>query len=110
MLPFKVTKKYARGPSEDDVALFKKQDDATDFIRMALTRNANGLKENINYLLYDSGELLETFDANSAEASQGGSQQKTSTQAFRPSPLQTAPRPSGMPPSSFKDVDDKNKS
>jgi hypothetical protein len=120
MLPFKVAAKYARGP-EKLVAKFDLQDDAKTYIRRKLEQDM-GLRVSVTYLLYDMGELMETFEpgqAGSAGAqgaagasSSGGGQQQNS--GFRPSPLQTSPRPSGMPPSSFRDLikdqsDDKKK-
>jgi hypothetical protein len=118
MLPFKVAAQYARGP-EQLIAKFINQDEAKEYIQSKLEKDV-GLRVNITYLLYDMGELSETFMPGqvSGSGAQGGSgsgaggQQQSS--GFRPTPLQTSMRPSGMPPSSFKDLlkdssDDKKK-
>jgi hypothetical protein len=120
MLPFNVAAKYARGP-EKLVAKFDLQDDAKTYIHRKLEQDM-GLRISVTYLLYDMGELMESFEPGQASSvgaegsagmgSSGGGQQQNS--GLRPSPLQTAPRPSGMPPSSFRDLikeqsDDKKK-
>jgi hypothetical protein len=110
MLPFKVAAKYGRGP-EQLVAKFNNLDEAKEYISSKLEKDSQ-LRVNVTYLLYDMGELAETFEpgsgagagaqGGSGAASGAGGQQQSS--GFRPSPLQTSPRPSGMPPSSFKDL------
>jgi hypothetical protein len=64
MLPFKVAAKYARGP-EKLVAKFDLQDDAKIYIRRKLEEDA-GLRVSVTYLLYDMGELMESFEPGSA--------------------------------------------
>ena len=116
MLPFKVAAKYARGP-EQLIAKFNTTDDAKAYIQGKLANDVS-LRVSVSYLLYDMGELVETFEPGSGggEGAQGsgGGQQQTSANSFRPTPLQTTMRPAGMPPSSFRDAskdgsDDKNK-
>jgi hypothetical protein len=109
MLPYKVAAKYAKGP-EQLVAKFDKQDEAKEYIEQKLQKDA-AMKVNVTYLLYDTGELLASYDQSNAndESGLGGGQQKASTQSFRPTPLQTTLRPTGMPPSSFKNDDDDKK-
>jgi hypothetical protein len=119
MLPYKVAKMYTKGP-EQVLANFATSDAAKKFITTQLEEDAV-LKVVASYRLYDMGELVETFQQTGSEGSSPQAQNDTtqgqggnaSTQSFRPSPsgLQTTLRPSGMPPSSFKDVkeDDKQK-
>ncbi len=110
MLMYKVAKKYMKG-HEQMVAKFDNVDDAKKYIFEHLKQDAM-YSVNAIYLLYDMGELMETFDQNSVSSDAGGSsgsasggQQQSSAQNFRPSPLQTNLRPTGMPPSSYKDED-----
>lgn len=111
MLPYKVTKKYARGP-EQAIAQFFELNDARNFIHSKQEIDAR-MKVTVIYSLYDMGELMEESGGegsgtrSATPQSQGSS--PSSAQVFSPSPLQVAPRPGGMPPSSYRDVDDKNK-
>lgn len=117
MLPYKVAKQYLKGP-EQLVAKFDSLIDAKKFIAEKMEEDA-AMRVNAAYLLYDTGELMETFkgggeSGSSTGSSTAGGQQtqggKASGQSFSPSPLQTSLRPSGMPISSFKDTEgDKKK-
>ena len=108
MLPFKVAAKYARGP-EQQVAEFDNQKDAKDYIQSKLESDVS-LRVSVTYLLYDMGELVETCEPGSATQSDSGATSSGSStgqqqsNSFRPSPLQTSPRPTGMPAPSFKDT------
>jgi hypothetical protein len=110
MLPYKVAKQYVKGP-ETETARFDTLNDAKSFISAKLEEDA-ALRVAVTYNLYEMGELMESFgqgDTAGASAQSQGGQQQASRQSFSPSPLQTTLRPNGMPPSSFKDVDDKKK-
>lgn len=90
-----------RGP-ETPIASCAEQNDAITLIKAKVADDA-GMKLDITYRLYEMGELMQEFNQkNTATTSSvsGGQQQSN---AFRPSPLQTAPRPSGMPASVFRD-------
>ncbi|GEM_PF-2194262 len=108
MLPYKVTKKYQRGV-EQSVAQFQDQDDAKLFIEAKMQWDAT-YKVNATYQLYDFDDLMEEFsqqgNSSNEDSSQGQGSQQSSQQVFSPSPLQMAPRPGGIPYSSFKDVKD----
>jgi hypothetical protein len=108
MLAYKVCKKYLRG-SEQEIGRFLELNDAKLFIQAKLESDA-GYKVEVTYLLYDFDDLVEECAAGSQHSAGGSSQsgQQAQTQSFSPSPLQVAPRPSGMPPSSFKDILQKN--
>jgi hypothetical protein len=108
MLIYKIAKKYSKGP-EQVVAKFNDIKEAKSYINQKLQEDMN-LKVVTSYLLYDMGDLIETIDQSSVSTTDDASgQQAGSGQRFSPSPLQTNPRPGGMPPSSFKDEDDQNK-
>lgn len=109
MLHFSVAKKYTKGP-EQHIAKFYDMNDAKEFIHRKIKQDIT-MNVNAVYLLYDAGELMETFDQNSIDGDVSSSgQQQSSTQSFRPSPMQTTMRPPGMPHNSFKDEgDDKKK-
>jgi hypothetical protein len=113
VLTYKITAKYAKGP-EKLIAKFDSMAEAKEYIQQKV-ENDILMKVAVSYLLYDTGELMGTFDQSNIEGSasagaRGSGQQPAARQSFSPSPLQTSLRPSGMPPSSFKDVaDDKKK-
>ncbi|MDR3478029.1 MAG: hypothetical protein P4M14_08385 [Gammaproteobacteria bacterium] len=108
MLIYRVAKKYSKGP-EQVVARFNDIKEAKIYINQQLQADI-ALKVVTSYLLYDMGDLIETLDQSSVSGvDDSGGQQAGSGQRFSPSPLQTNPRPGGMPPSSFKDEDDHNK-
>lgn len=108
---YKVTKKYARGP-ENEVGKFKTLNEAEQCIQEKLAEDAAMRVEAI-YCLYEGFDLVEAFDqsklkdTSSTNEADTSSSQKSSGARFSPSPLNTAPRPPGMPPSSWKDEDNK---
>jgi hypothetical protein len=116
MLQFTVEKKYLKGQPVV-LAKFDNETDARNFIAMKLEEDAL-VKANVTYLLLEMGEEMESFDQSGAAATatsggqSAGGQSQSSAQNFRPSPMQTTLRPSGMPHSSFKadkPADDKDK-
>jgi hypothetical protein len=112
MLPYKVTKKYLKGP-EQEAAKFDNESNAKEFIKTKLLEDRTMRVETV-YSLYDMGELIETFnqsylkddDSSGSGSSDQGSRQRGSGNAFNP--LKTSPRPTGMPDSAFKRNDDNN--
>jgi hypothetical protein len=109
MLPYKVTKKYLKGP-EQEAAKFDTEANAEEFIKTKLLEDRAMRVETI-YSLYDMGELIKTFnqsfltDADTAGGDQNsGGGGRTTSQS--PNPLRTAPKPTGMPDSAFKKYDD----
>jgi hypothetical protein len=111
MLQFTVEIKYLKG-TPLMLAKFKDEADARAFIAAKIEKDA-AMRTSVTYILLEMGEEVESFDSSgkATETTTGGGaggQSKSSTQNFRPNPLQTTLRPSGMPPSSFKD-DDKDK-
>lgn len=111
---YKVTKKFSRG-SENEVGRFKTQNEAVSFIQTKLAEDVD-LKIEAVYFIYEGFDLLESYDQSqlksspSSKSEDSGASQKGSGQRFSPSPFQTAPRPSGMPPSSWKNEEtDKKK-
>jgi hypothetical protein len=117
MLSYAVAAKYLKGP-EQILAKFTKSDEAKQYIFNRLENDAT-LKVQVTYLLYDMGELLETFDQSGAgttgsSGSNGDAQSSSGqgqTQYVSPSPLLTSLRPKGLPVASFKDIpaDEKKK-
>lgn len=106
MLAFKVAQKFQRGP-EQTIGQFKDEADAKIFIESKLKADTV-YNMNASYLLYDFGDLMEeylpgTVQSSEEEATSQGAGQGNS-QVFSPSPFQMAPKPSSMPPSSFKDL------
>lgn len=101
---YQVKEKFSRG-SETLIASFNRLNDAKLFIEKKLMTDMT-MRVVTHYLLYEGMDLLEEFAAGSESGASGG---QSSTAAFRPSPLQTSPRPSGMPPSSFKEEENKDK-
>lgn len=107
-MAYRVTAQYGSG-RELLCQQFQKMDDAKHFIMDSLRDNA-AMKINVVYRLYEWDDLLHTFSSADPsmqdDTSSLGGQGKGAS--FRPSPLNTSPRPAGMPHSSFKD-DDKEK-
>lgn len=105
---YRVTKQYTRGP-DVAAAQFADLNDAKIFIQTKLREDAK-FKVNVVYRLFEGFELLEEFDQNSAAGGSDDSSGRGSQQSYRPTPLNTAPRPTGMPQNWWKDEeDDKDK-
>ncbi|HTM63338.1 MAG TPA: hypothetical protein VL360_02405 [Gammaproteobacteria bacterium] len=110
----KITLQYAAGGREQPVNRpFKSLDEARAFIMESLQNNA-GVQS--TYRIYDFDDLLETHDSNSVKNLQttsddsGAGQGQKSGATFRPSPLQMAPKPKGIPSNHWVDPDeDKDK-
>lgn len=112
---YKVTSQYA-GAREIPGEQFDDLNKAKAFIENKMRENA-ALKLKVIYRLYEWDDLIQEFDPSKMAAptagsgeSGSGSQGQGKGASFRPSPLQSSPRPPGVPPSSFKDdEDDKGK-
>lgn len=110
---YKVTSQYA-GARELPGDQFDDLNKAKEFIQKKMIENA-ALKLKVIYRLYEWDDLIQEFDPSKMDVStagsresDGGSQGKGKGATFSPSPLQSSPRPPGVPPSSFKD-DEKDK-
>jgi len=112
MLQYTVEEKYQRGQPRA-IAKFVNNNDARSFIALKLEEDVQ-MKSGVSYVLLEMGEEVESFSqgSQSGQGGQGGqgaqgAQGQSSTSGFRPNPLQTTLRPSGMPPSSFKKDNEK---
>lgn len=112
---YKVTKQFvAGGTKEQPCGQFKTQPQAQAYVAEHAEKDA-GMKIQAIYRIYEFDDLLETIDSRTIQSaskpaeSAGGSQGMQSGASFRPSPLQTSPRPKGTMPNSWVDPDDKNK-
>jgi len=109
---YKVVKKYTRG-GDIPVAEFSDVNDAKMFIRNKLAEDLR-LKVDVRYQLREGFDILQEFsqqdaqDGGSSSSSGSGPPQRSSGQSFQPTPFNSAPRPTGMPPNWMKD-DDKDK-
>lgn len=110
---FKITAQYAGARELPLNESFNDINKARAFIANKMHENA-ALKLKVIYRLYEWDDLLQEFDpakidlsATSGDSSSSQGQAKGAS--FRPSPLQSAPRPAGIPHSSFKDDEDKDK-
>ena len=108
---YRVTKQFPRGP-EIDQQKFMKREQAELFIQEKLAEDAR-FKLLTIYRLYDDLDMLlkeyaaaET-DSPDPRNSGGAAGSPGSSQSFSPTPFNTAPRPGGLPPSSFRDVGSK---
>jgi|SRR5579885_31669 hypothetical protein len=107
-MQYVVSKKYTRG-SDIEFAEFRELNDARLFITNKMQSDAS-LNVKVVYTIYDSDKIIEIFDPDKVNFSsqEQGSQGKTAS--FRPTPLNTAPRPPGTPQKWIRDEDDeKNK-
>lgn len=108
----KVTKQYGTGAHADTGQNFTDRASAKRYVDQQLQAEAG---QKIKYRILEWDEVVEEFDAqkvtpsSSHQGSSSGGQGKGAS--FRPSPLNTAPRPASVPHSSFtKDKDeDKDK-
>ncbi len=82
-----------------DVAAFYQLGDARDFLTKRLTQDV-GMGHQVHYQIIKDNMLIETLDSAAfAIAQQRDEGGMASSIAFRPTPLNTSPRPSGTPPS-----------
>jgi hypothetical protein len=112
-MTFKVIKRLGR--TSTTLKTFPDQQAAETYIRTQLSQDA-GLKIDAIYGIYSSFDdemPLKEFSQKDLSATElndaTGTAQRGSAQGFRPSPLQTAPRPAGLPVSGFKNEEDKSK-
>lgn len=110
----KMTKQFVAGGREQPVSKsFKSMDEAKAFALDNIQSDA-AMRIQTIYRIYDFDDLMATIDAStitqSADAS-GRSQGQKSGATFKPSPLQMAPRPPGLPANNWvepkKDEDKK---
>ncbi len=109
-------KKLFQGRAELEVGRFNTEIEATDYTKQELEKDAL-MKVNAIYRIYHFDEdLIAEWDQakwqkeGPAKTSDSSSSSQGSGQRFSPSPIQTAPRPPGMPASSWKkDEEDKDK-
>lgn len=116
-MQYKVTQQYQRG-SEQLAKTFVREADAWAYIKDQAVIQSS-MKIQVIYRLYDFDDIIGELDSSTyqpeAEGSGGessaGGAGKESQAVFRPSPLATAPRPSGMPQNwrPAEDEKDKNK-
>lgn len=111
---FKVTKQYGRGPETSFDARFPNMQAAKAFVDEKILEDA-ALNVKAIYRIYDFDDVVGEFDASKMDVSQlapkreesaSGSQGKGSTASFRPTPLNTAPRPPGTPQKWMKDEEE----
>lgn len=112
---FKVTKQYGRGSETAFDVRFNHFKDAKAFVEIKLLEDA-AMNVRATYRVYEYDEMHTEFDPakidiallksqHHAQESQG-SQGKGSTASFRPTPLNTAPRPPGTPQKWSKEEDE----
>lgn len=116
-MQYKVTQQYQRG-SEQLAKTFVRAEEAWVYIKAQAETQA-AMKIQVTYRLYDFDDIIGELDSSTykpeAPASGGdsspGAAGKGNQEVFRPSPLATAPRPSGMPQNwrPAEDEKDKNK-
>lgn len=108
-MKYKVTRQYARG-SDTPFAVFNDIIDARLFIEKKLSDDA-AQKITVIYRILELGEICEEFDPSKLDTprEEQSSQGASSTASFRPSPFNTAPRPTGSPQKWLKDEEEKNK-
>jgi hypothetical protein len=106
---YKVAKQFARG-AETSVADFNNMNEAKQYIYEKLAEDAR-MKLKVTYRIYEGMDLVEEFtesqlpqSASSSESSSGSSSAGSGQRSgFQPTPFNTSPRPSGMPPNWVKD-------
>lgn len=114
-MQYKVTQQYQRG-SEQLAKTFVRAEDAWVYIKAQAEAQA-AMKIQVIYRLYDFDDIIGELDSSTYKpeasapdaGSASGAAGKGNQEVFRPSPLATAPRPSGMPQNWRKPEDDKDK-
>lgn len=110
-MKYSVKRQYGRG-ADTAFAEFNEISDAEFFITHKLQADAN-MNIKVIYKIYEFNEVISTFDADNVTPSAGtkdqGTQGKSSTSSFRPTPFNTAPRPSGTPQKWIKDDEEDKK-
>lgn len=109
---YNVTKKYESG-SEQPCERFEKLDQAKSYALECAEKDAS-VRVKVIYSIYEFDEVVETVDStkitirhDSKESDESSSSSKGQGAAFRPTPLETSPRPKGTAPRWIHD-DDKN--
>jgi hypothetical protein len=111
---FKVTKQYGRGPETSLDKRFGQLQDAQSFVNEMLIEDVS-LNVQATYRIYEFDEVQAEYDSSKVDVSTlapkqtenaSGSQGKGSTASFRPTPLNTTPRPPGTPPNWMKNDGD----
>lgn len=115
-MQYKVNCYFGRG-ADVPCATFKDIADARLFVEKKLALDAE-LKVKVTYRIYHLNEMIQEFDpakellgTAQSSSSAGGGQGKGSAAAFRPTPFNMAPRPTGSPQRWLvnPDEDDKDK-
>ena len=105
---YRVTKRFARG-AEAQIAEFRQEEEAKIFIHEKLQEDAN-FKINAVYCLYEGSDLHQEFTQSDLAAKPSSSEttsgESSRGQRFSPTPMNTVPRPPGIPRSGFKDEED----
>lgn len=104
-MQYRVACYFGKG-TDQPCAHFKLLSDAQLFIEKKLALDA-AMKLSIIYRLYDLTDLIKEY--NPAQAQAQGSQGKSSSATFRPTPFNTAPRPAGTPQRWLVDPEDDEK-
>lgn len=119
-MQYKITQQYGRdehGPQKP-IAEFDQFNDAQLFIEKVKIPVDLEKNEKIIYRIFDgSMDLLKEYNPNktdfaktsTGETSSSASQGTSSSASFRPTPFNTAPRPTGTPQKWISDQDDKKK-
>ena len=107
-MDYKVNKQYVRGP-ESSCAEFDELYDAKLFVQAKADYDAS-LNVKVIYRIYQYNQLVDEFDPNKTPMSsqESSSEGKGKTATFRPTPLNTTPRPPGSPPKWLHDDDDED--
>ena len=111
---YKVTKQFSGRPETPDKS-FKNEAEAKAYINEQLEKDYNFKILNTTYHLYEGFDKIGQFTqrdvdfSSKSAASDSSSKGVGAGQSFQPSPFQTAPRPTGLPKSGFKDNEEDDK-
>lgn len=111
---YKITKSYGRGAEQELPKKFATIHEAKNFIAETIQTD-QAMKVAVIYRIYEGADFIEEFDSTKVQASSpiqdehshGGG--KSSSATFKPTPFNTAPRPTGMPKNWYKDDDKEDK-
>ena len=110
-MTYKVTKQYTRG-METTSGYYAHLKEAQTFVRDGITNDAL-MKVKVVYRIYDAFDLLEEHDSSKVEETHlqetSSGSGKGNAASFRPTPLNTTPRPPGTPPKWIIDAEEEDK-
>lgn len=105
---YSVTKKYEAG-SEQPCKKFNTLEEARAYMQESAETDAR-MKIRVTYRIYEFDEVIDTVDSMMVKLTSSSSESSSGSRGhgagFKPTPLETSPRPKGTAPHWFNDEDE----